>query len=109
MSTTTRTPCPVLIDNEWSTPETRDVGLVHNPSTGEVISEAPMCGAGVVDAAVRSAARAFPDWMETPPIERARILFRYTMLLEDHFEELAASITREHGKTMTEARGDIRR
>ena len=109
MSTATLIPCPVLIDNAWSTPETRDVGLVHNPSSGEVISEVPMCGADVVNAAVRSAARAFPDWMETPPIERARILFRYKMLLEDHFEELAEIITREHGKTMTEARGDIRR
>ena len=68
-----------------------------------------MCGADVVDAAVQSAHAAFEDWMETPPVERARVLFRYKMLLEDHFEELAALITREHGKTLTEARGDMRR
>ncbi len=109
MKTETLTPCRVLIDNEWSTVKTPETATVYNPSTGEVISEVPMCGADVVDAAVQSAARAFPGWMETPPVERARILFLYKMLLEDHFEELAVSITREHGKTMTEARGDIRR
>ncbi len=68
-----------------------------------------MCGADIVDAAVQSARRAFEDWWQTPPVERIRILFRYKMLLEDHFEELAKSVTQEHGKTLTEARGDVRR
>lgn len=109
MSATTLLPCPNLIDNQWSTPRTAEVASVYNPSSGEVIAEVPMCGTEEVDAAVASAVRAFPDWMETPPIERARVLFRYKALLEDRFEELARSITLEHGKTMTEARGDIRR
>jgi malonate-semialdehyde dehydrogenase (acetylating)/methylmalonate-semialdehyde dehydrogenase len=47
--------------------------------------------------------------METPPVERARILFRLKVLLEDHFDELARSVTTEHGKTLAEARGDVRR
>jgi len=109
MSTATLLPCPNLIDNEWSTPLTAEFACVHNPSSGDVIAKVPMCGAKEVDAAVASAVRAFPDWMETPPIERARVLFRYKALLEDHFEDLARSITTEHGKTMTEARGDVRR
>ena len=109
MSTATLLPCPNLIDNEWSTPLTAEFAYVHNPSSGDVIAKVPMCGAKEVDAAVASAVRAFPDWMETPPIERARVLFRYKALLEDHFEDLARSITTEHGKTMTEARGDVRR
>ncbi len=105
---TTLTPCPILIDNQWQ--EIEGAGNpVHNPSTGEIIAEAPMCGAAEVEAAVDAAERAFPGWMETPPIERARVLFRYKMLLEDHFEELAQLVTREHGKTLTEARGDVRR
>lgn len=101
--------CPVLIDNEWSTPNTAETSSVHNPSTGEIIAQTPMCGADVVDEVVASAKAAFPGWMETPPIERARVLFRYKMLLEDSFEELARIVNREHGKTMTEARGDVRR
>jgi len=102
-------PCPVLIDGEWSTPDVSDVNPVHNPSTGEVIAEAPMCGPDVVDAAVRAADAAFEEWWQTPPVERARVMFRYKMLLENEFEELAKSVTREHGKTLTEARGDVRR
>lgn len=109
MSTTNLIPCPNLIDNEWSTPSTLSVSCVHNPSTGEIIAEVPMCGEEEVDAAVAAAARAFPGWMETPPIERARVLFRYKALLEEHFEEISRLITREHGKTLTEARGDLRR
>ncbi|MFH0908507.1 MAG: CoA-acylating methylmalonate-semialdehyde dehydrogenase [bacterium] len=102
-------PCPVLIGGEWSTPKTATTTKVHNPSTGEVIAETPMCGADIVDAAAQAAAMAYADWSETPPAERCRVLFRYKILLEDHFEELAKSVTREHGKTLTEARGDVRR
>src|SRR5689334_1551702 len=106
---TERLPCPILINGEWSEPRTAATTTVCNPSTGEVIARTPMCGPDVVDAAVHAAEAAGADWAETPPVERARILFRYKMLLEDHFEELAKSVTREHGKTMIEARGDVRR
>lgn len=109
MTQSTLLPCPNLIANEWVTPDVAHFAAVHNPSTGEVIAQAPLCGKQEVDAAVAAAAAAFPAWMETPPIERARVLFRYKMLLEDHFEELAKLITTEHGKTLTEARGDVRR
>jgi malonate-semialdehyde dehydrogenase (acetylating)/methylmalonate-semialdehyde dehydrogenase len=82
-------------------PKTATTTKVCNPSTGEVIAETPMCGADIVDKAVQSCAAAALDWAEMPPVERARILFRYKMLLEDHFEELAKLVTREHGKTIT--------
>lgn len=101
--------CPILIGNEWTVPDTAETAPVFNPSTGEQIAAVPMCDAAVVDSVVQNAHAAFEDWMETPPVERARVLFRYKMLLEDHFEELAQLITREHGKTLTEARGDARR
>jgi len=58
---------------------------------------------------VRAAAAAFPAWMDTPAVERARILFRLKVLLEGEFESLARSVTLEHGKTLVEARGDVRR
>ena len=102
-------PCPLLIGGEWTTVAGTPTAPVHNPSIGAVIAETPLCGADVVDQAVQAAAAAFPAWMETPPVERARILFRLKVLLEDHFEELATSVTTEHGKTLAEARGDVRR
>jgi malonate-semialdehyde dehydrogenase (acetylating)/methylmalonate-semialdehyde dehydrogenase len=102
-------PCPLFIGGEWTTVTGVATTPVHNPSIGEVIAETPLCGPDVVDQAVQAAARAFPSWMETPPIERARILFRLKVLLEDHFDELARSVTTEHGKTLAEARGDVRR
>ncbi|HEX9785747.1 MAG TPA: CoA-acylating methylmalonate-semialdehyde dehydrogenase [Opitutaceae bacterium] len=100
---------PIFIDGEWLRPTGLATTPVHNPSVGEVIAEAPMGGASEVDAAVRSAQAAFPGWMETPPIERARVLFRYRELLIKHFDEIAALISREHGKTRSEARGDLQR
>src|SRR5207253_5070331 len=79
------------------------------PSTGEVIAETPMCSAQQVDATVQAAAAAFPTWSETPPVERARIFFKFKMLVEENFEDLVRSNTREHGKTLVESRGDVKR
>jgi malonate-semialdehyde dehydrogenase (acetylating)/methylmalonate-semialdehyde dehydrogenase len=62
-----------------------------------------------VNAAVEAAAAAFPEWRDTPVIERARLFFRYRHLVEENFDRLCASITREHGKTMVEARGSVYR
>jgi malonate-semialdehyde dehydrogenase (acetylating)/methylmalonate-semialdehyde dehydrogenase len=98
-----------LIGGDWTIVSGVPTAPVHNPSVGEVIAETPLCGPAIVDQAVQAAARAFPAWMETPPVERARILFRLKVLLEDHFDELARSVTTEHGKTLAEARGDVRR
>src|ERR1051325_8301047 len=100
---------PVFINGEWQSINSVATSPVFNPSTGETIAETPMCSASHVDAAVQAAAAAFPDWMETPPVERARILFRFKMLLEENFEDLVRSNTREHGKTLIESRGDVKR
>jgi malonate-semialdehyde dehydrogenase (acetylating) / methylmalonate-semialdehyde dehydrogenase len=101
--------CPVFIDGEWRNLSDVPTTPVHNPSTGNVIAEAPSCGARHVDEAVQAAAAAFPDWWETPPVERARVLFRFKALLEQNFEELIRLNTREHGKTLAESRGDVKR
>lgn len=84
-------------------------GDVFNPSTGEVIARVPMGTAADVDAAVVAAQKAFKTWGETPAPKRSAILFRYKHLLEQHFDELARLVTRENGKTLDEARGDVRR
>jgi malonate-semialdehyde dehydrogenase (acetylating)/methylmalonate-semialdehyde dehydrogenase len=85
------------------------LGEVFNPSTGCVQAEVPYCTAAEIDQAVRSAAEAFPTWSETPAVERSRIMFRFRELLQTRFEELAALITREHGKTAAEARAEMQR
>ena len=102
-------PCPLFIGGEWLAAKGVGGSPVHNPSTGEVIAETPLCGASDVDAAVQAAAAAFPAWWETPPTDRARIMFRFKMLMEENFEDLVRSNTREHGKTLVESRGDVRR
>jgi malonate-semialdehyde dehydrogenase (acetylating)/methylmalonate-semialdehyde dehydrogenase len=102
------TPCPFYIAGEWLHPSLPGTP-VHNPSTGDVIAECPVGGANEVNAAVQAAAAAFPAWMETPPVERVRILARFKALLEENFEDLVTSNTREHGKTLVESRGDVKR
>ncbi|HKP92855.1 MAG TPA: CoA-acylating methylmalonate-semialdehyde dehydrogenase [Chthoniobacterales bacterium] len=101
--------CPILIDGEWRTPHGNGTAPVYNPSRGDVIAEVPMCGPDIVNEAVESAAAAFPAWRATPAIERARIFFRYRQLVEENFDRICQSVTREHGKTLAEARGSVYR
>jgi len=82
---------------------------VHNPFTGEVIAETPVSCAADVDHAVQAAHKAFIGWGATPALKRAAVPFRYRELLEQHFETIARLVTRENGKTLAEARGDVRR
>ncbi len=101
-------PCPMFIGGEWTRPRLAG-SPVYNPSIGDVISECPMGGGAEVDAAVEAAAAAFPAWRDTPAIERARLFFRYRHLVEENFDRLCSSVSREHGKTLVEARGSIYR
>jgi len=99
-------PCPHFIGGQWI-PAGAARTPVYNPSTGEVIAECPAGGAAEVGAAVAAAAAAFPAWSETPAVERARVFFRYRQLVEQNFDRLCQSVSREHGKTLAEARGSI--
>ncbi|MCH2162875.1 MAG: aldehyde dehydrogenase family protein, partial [Phycisphaerales bacterium] len=80
-----------------------------NPATGETVSVAPMDAVGAVDHAVAAASEAFESWSQTPVGDRIQHLFRYKTLLEEHAEELAAVLVLEHGKTMAESMGSVRR
>jgi malonate-semialdehyde dehydrogenase (acetylating)/methylmalonate-semialdehyde dehydrogenase len=82
---------------------------VFNPATGERARRVALADAGEVDVAVKAAAKAFPDWAATPPLTRARVLFRLRELLERHADELSAIITSEHGKVLSDAKGEITR
>jgi acyl-CoA reductase-like NAD-dependent aldehyde dehydrogenase len=95
-----------FIDGSWVKAQAGEQMEVRNPATGELLGLTPLCGNADVGSAVEAGRRAFPDWRATPPVERARILFRLKALLEQHADELSASITREHGKNIAESRGE---
>ncbi len=97
------------IGGEWVLASGTDSLDVTNPATGEVLGHMIVSNEADVDKAVASATAAFPEWRATPPVERARVLFRLKAKLEEHLEELAVSLTREHGKVIAECRGEIRR
>lgn len=82
---------------------------VTNPALGRAIAQVPLSTAAEVDAAVQAAQAAFGSWREMPAVVRGRYFFKVKMLLEDHFEEIARQVTEEHGKTLAESRGDVRR
>jgi malonate-semialdehyde dehydrogenase (acetylating)/methylmalonate-semialdehyde dehydrogenase len=100
---------PHLIGGRLEASSSERRGEVFNPSTGRVQAEVPHATAEEVDRAVRAAADALPAWSETPAVERARVLFRFRERMQARFEELAALITREHGKTIAEARAEMQR
>ena len=84
-------------------------GDVMNPATGEVAARVPLASAAETRRAVRAAAEAFPAWAAATPIARARCMFRLKALIETHMDELAELVSREHGKTLPDARGSITR
>ncbi len=98
-----------FFNGSWSSSVTKDYLRITNPATGEVLANNPVGKAGDVSGVVESAAAAFPGWRRTPPGERVQYLFKFKQLLEEHFEEIACLTTREHGKTLAESRGELRR
>jgi malonate-semialdehyde dehydrogenase (acetylating)/methylmalonate-semialdehyde dehydrogenase len=101
---------PNLVGSRWRVPIEGTASLpIYNPATGQVIDQVPLSGGKEVDAAVQAAAAAYATWSHTPVMERVRLMFRFKALLEEHFEDLAAIITRHHGKTLEESRGEVRR
>ncbi|HMP08213.1 MAG TPA: aldehyde dehydrogenase family protein, partial [Lacipirellulaceae bacterium] len=102
-------PVPVFVGGRWSTTASQRSVEVFNPSTGQPIARTPLASSAEAAAAVEAARDAGPQWSETPAVDRARVLFRYRELLSAHFEELAALVTREHGKTLAEARAEVQR
>ena len=82
---------------------------VSNPATGAQTAEVQLASAEEVDAAVAAARAAFPAWAATPPLRRARLMNRLRDLIETHADELAAIISAEHGKVISDARGEVTR
>ena len=82
---------------------------VFNPATGELTKHVAMASKATVEDAIAAAEAAFPAWRDTPPAKRARIMFRFKQLLEEHADEIAAAITAEHGKVFDDAMGEFGR
>ena len=97
------------VNGRWVSSRSDALLDVENPATGEVITQVPLSTTKEVGDAVAAAAEAFQQWRETPPMVRARYMFRLKELMEARFEELARACTQEHGKILDEARGEIRR
>jgi malonate-semialdehyde dehydrogenase (acetylating)/methylmalonate-semialdehyde dehydrogenase len=84
-------------------------GEVTNPATGAVTKRVPFCNAADIDAAVKAAQGAYPEWRDAPPLRRARVMQRFLQLLQQEQKALARIVTEEHGKTLPDAMGSVQR
>ena len=109
VATPTLTKLPNYINGRWQQATTTEWLDVSNPATGELIAQVPISTDADVTAAVDAAAAAYPEWRLTPPADRIQPLFKLKQLLEEHIDELGRIITQENGKTLSEAKGELRR
>ena len=98
-----------LVGGKWINSGSGRTADVFNPSSGVVIAKVGLSSAAEASAAVEVAADALPKWSETPVVERVRVLFKFRELLMRDFEKIALQVTREHGKTLVEARASVQR
>ncbi len=89
--------------------ESGRLGPVFNPATGEQQRQVRLAGIAEMEKAVAAARDAFPAWAATPPLRRARVMFKFSELVAKHQRDLAAIITNEHGKTLPDAAGEVQR
>jgi len=97
-----------LINGEMinDTSRTQDV---YNPSTGDVSKQVALASVETVEEAIAAAEAAYPEWRNTPPIKRARVMYRFKQLLEEHADEICRMIGEEHGKIHHDAAGELQR
>ncbi|QGQ98211.1 CoA-acylating methylmalonate-semialdehyde dehydrogenase [Paenibacillus psychroresistens] len=98
-----------FINGVWVESSSSKTEPVYNPATEEILAYVPLSSREDLDSAVDAAAEAFKTWSKTPVPRRARILFKYQQLLVEHWEELAAIVTEENGKSYHEAHGEVLR
>ena len=82
---------------------------VFNPATGQSSLNVALASKATVEQAIASAEKAFPDWRNTPPLKRARVMSKLKVLLEENADKIAAMITAEHGKVLNDAHGELQR
>jgi malonate-semialdehyde dehydrogenase (acetylating)/methylmalonate-semialdehyde dehydrogenase len=101
-------PVPCWIAGKPVVPAGR-MGEVYNPATGQVTKRVPYCDATAIDAAVKAASAAYPEWRDTSILRRARVLQKYLQLMQANQKDIARLITEEHGKTLPDALGSVQR
>ncbi len=89
--------------------ESKRVGKVFNPATGEQSAEVQLASTKDVNDAVENAKKAFETWSNKPPLQRARIMFKFKELIEKNSDELTKIIVSEHGKVYEDAKGSLTR
>lgn len=109
MNTTTPSTIGHFIQGQFTIGQSSRHQVVTNPATGHITGHVLLASNDDVNAAVAAAQAAFPAWADTPPIRRARVLFRFLELLNQHKDQLAHAITAEHGKVFTDAQGEVAR
>jgi malonate-semialdehyde dehydrogenase (acetylating)/methylmalonate-semialdehyde dehydrogenase len=97
------------INGAWQHIQATQTLDVLDPATAEILGKVPLSGAAEVDAAAQAAAAAFPGWRATPATQRIQYLFELKNLMEYHFDDISRLITKENGKTLGEAKGEMRR
>ena len=98
-----------FINGQVTAGESLNAQDVFNPATGRATGRVSLASSKDVNTAVEAAQAAFPAWADTPPIRRARVMFKFLELLNVHKDELAEAITKEHGKVFTDAQGEVAR
>ncbi|WP_068817726.1 CoA-acylating methylmalonate-semialdehyde dehydrogenase [Phormidesmis priestleyi] len=97
------------INGEWCDPNATEFLTISNPATADILGKVPLSPASEVDRAAQAAAKAFKTWRRVPATDRVQYLFKLKVLLDENFEEISQTITQECGKTLAEARGEMRR
>jgi len=98
-----------FINGKWIASESKESVEIPNPATGSVIDRCPLGTESELGLAVAAAKEAFKTWRQVPTVDRVQYLFKLKTLMEESFDELAKLVTTEHGKTLVEARGSVRR
>ncbi|WP_254258484.1 CoA-acylating methylmalonate-semialdehyde dehydrogenase [Methylovorus sp. MM2] len=97
------------INGEHIAGSSKRYGDIYNPATGKIQAQLSYATVDEVNTAISAAQAAFPAWSTTPALKRARIMFKFKALLDEHANELAKAISLEHGKTISDARGEVTR
>jgi acyl-CoA reductase-like NAD-dependent aldehyde dehydrogenase len=99
---------PVWINGKALAPAGR-TGEVFNPASGQVTKKVVFADPALIDAAVKAATAALPEWRDTPPLRRARVMQKFLDLLQKNQKQLAQIVSDEHGKTLPDAMGSVQR
>jgi len=100
---------PYFIDNKFVASKATEFIDLHDPATNNLVTRVPQNTDEELQAAVRSAEKAFKTWSQTSVLHRQGIMFKFVSLIRENWDRLAASITLEQGKTFADAKGDVLR